>query len=148
MCLDRYYLAYGSNLHRDEMEYRAPYADVVATGLLDGYKLAFKYYLTVEKCEGGHVPVALYKVTEFDKKILDKYESYPQLYHIENVDVTIDGTTYPCFMYVMNDGYPYNLPEIEYYKRCLIGYIYCGFDEKYLDNALEEAFMKEPYEVV
>ena len=38
----RYYLAYGSNLNRKQMEMRCPGAKVVGTALLEGYELLFK----------------------------------------------------------------------------------------------------------
>lgn len=136
--LDRYYLAYGSNLNQNEMQVRCSTSELVTTGKLKDYKLSFKYYLTIEKSQGMEVPVALYKVSQFDKLMLDHYEGYPQLYRIKNVDVTIDGVTYPCFTYIMDDGYAYNFPSLEYFKRCCVGYLDCKFDLSYLYAALHE----------
>ena len=42
MSKKRYYLAYGSNLNRKQMQMRCPGAKVVGTALLEGYELLFK----------------------------------------------------------------------------------------------------------
>jgi hypothetical protein len=138
MYLDKYYLAYGTNMSKSEMAFRCPMARVVATGYLDGYKLVFKHYLTIEKCDNHVVPVVMWEIEDVEKNVLDKYESYPTLYHIQDIDLEIDGVKYPCFTYVMNDGFKKSIPSIEYYKRCVSGYIDFGFDVKYLNSALYE----------
>lgn len=136
--LDRYYLAYGSNLNINEMDFRCPDSKRVTHCILKGYKLCFKRYLTIEKDSSSSVPIAIYKVSNLDKLRLDKYESYPELYHIQNIDVNIDGKNYKCFTYIMNAGYKHMLPTVEYYKRCIIGYVGYRFNTKYLEKALEE----------
>ena len=58
MSKKRYYLAYGSNLNRKQMEMRCPGARVVGTALIKGYGLLFKgsktgFYLTIEPKADG-----------------------------------------------------------------------------------------------
>ena len=36
------YVAYGSNLNREQMRYRCPTAKFVGTGIIEGYELQFK----------------------------------------------------------------------------------------------------------
>ena len=52
MSKKRYYLAYGSNLNKAQMQKRCPGAKPIGKGLLEGYELFFKgsktgYYLTI-----------------------------------------------------------------------------------------------------
>ena len=68
MSKKRYYLAYGSNLNRKQMQMRCPGAKVIGTALLEGYELLFKgsktgFYLTIEPKADGVVPVAVWEVT-------------------------------------------------------------------------------------
>lgn len=147
--LERYYVAYGSNINCLDMRIRCPWAKLHKLSGLDGYELVFKgkngtAYLTVEPKEGGKVPVVLWKVTQYDKDLLDAYEGYPNLYHIVEFDLTFDGKTYPCFMYVMNecDDLYYELPTMYYYQRCKAGYEMLEFDDSYLANALTNTIEK------
>lgn len=60
----RYYIAYGSNLNVRQMRMRCPSARIIGTSTLRDYELIFKgsktgSYLTIEKCEGGTVPVVV-----------------------------------------------------------------------------------------
>ena len=60
----RYYIAYGSNLNVNQMRVRCPHATILGTAELKDWELLFKgsktgSYLTIEKCEGGIVPVAI-----------------------------------------------------------------------------------------
>lgn len=142
--LDRYYLAYGSNLNIKEMSFRCPNSMIIDKGLLSGYKLCFKKYLTIEKDDLSCVPIAIYKVSNSDKIRLDKYESYPDFYHIKDINVVIDGKQYKCFTYIMNDGYKHMLPTFEYFKRCIVGYIEYGFNIRYLEKALEDCIKNIP----
>ena len=68
MSKKRYYLAYGSNLNRKQMEARCPGAKPIGTALLEGYELLFKgsktgFYLTIEPRADGVVPIAVWEVT-------------------------------------------------------------------------------------
>ena len=69
----RYYIAYGSNLNIQQMRFRCPYARIIGTSEIPDYRLLFKgsqsgAYLTIEPCEGGRVPVAVWEVTADDEK--------------------------------------------------------------------------------
>lgn len=142
--LDRYYLAYGSNMNTDEMKLRCPFAKLHKVDELKDYELQFRggngtAYLTVEPKEGSSVYVALWKVTDHDKTMLDYYEGYHKLYHIEKINLKFDDKTYPCFMYVMNGGYGYELPTMNYYHRCMSAYKHLGLDGNSLKHALDQA---------
>lgn len=129
----RLYVAYGSNLNRVEMAVRCPQAQAVGVGELRDYRLVFRaggrgVYLTVEPCEGGVAPMALWAVTPEDELALDEYEVYPELYSKEEIQVEFQelatGRTRraEAFVYVMVPGHVETEPGREYVERCLAGY--------------------------
>ena len=75
----RLYVAYGSNLHKKQMEERCPGAVPYAGGTLEGWELIYrglepeKIYATIQKKEGAATPVALLDITPENEKILDEY---------------------------------------------------------------------------
>ena len=44
----KYYLAYGSNLSRKQMQFRTPDAEIIGTSMLEGWRLLFRQYATSE----------------------------------------------------------------------------------------------------
>ena len=55
----KYYLAYGSNLNKEQMQMRCPGAVPIGTMLLKGFELQFKGPLTIKKKNGGRVPIGI-----------------------------------------------------------------------------------------
>lgn len=45
----RYYIAYGSNLSREQMAFRTPDAKIAGTAILTGWQLLFKVHATIEE---------------------------------------------------------------------------------------------------
>ena len=138
-----FYLAYGSNLNVEQMEYRCPGAVPVGTAVLDGYRLMFKgsltgAYLTIEPEEGCSVPVAVWRVTTADIAALDRYEGYPTFYYKKfNLNVFCsDGHRHKSFVYIMHEDRPLGVPSGFYVKTCLEGYRHFGFDENVLFEAI------------
>ena len=75
------YVAYGSNLNKDQMEHRCPTARFVGTGVIENYELQFKgsrlgAHATIAPREGASVPVAIWKIQKRDENRLDMYEGY------------------------------------------------------------------------
>lgn len=146
--MDKYYIAYGSNLNLRQMSYRCPGATVVGTGFIKGYQLLFKgsktgSYLTIEKKEGKSVPVAVWKVNEAHEKVLDRYEGYPSFYYKQEIEIDIKGikTKKPyhkkAFVYIMHEERKLGLPYREYVEVCLEGYRSFGFSPRYLEEAIK-----------
>ena len=147
----RLYLAYGSNLNKAQMAYRCPDARVLGTAALVGWELLFKgsktgSYLTVERQEGSQVPVAVWEVSEADERALDRYEGYPRFYYRKTLVLPVlhDGTgeirRRRCFIYIMHEDRPEGMPYAEYVRTCRQGYRDFGFDQRYLDAAVERAW--------
>jgi hypothetical protein len=82
----KFYLAYGSNLSLERMERRCPNAVAFGTAVIPGYRLLFKKsktgsYATIEQDANSCVPVLVYKISEYDEAMLDRYEGYPKFYY-------------------------------------------------------------------
>lgn len=80
------YVAYGSNLNKEQMRYRCPTAKFVGTGIIEGYELQFKGALhsacaTIAPKEGAAVPVGIWTIQRADEKRLDLYEGYHEHGH-------------------------------------------------------------------
>jgi len=145
---ERYYIAYGSNLHKGQMGYRCPGATVVGTSEIKGWRLLFKgsgtgCYLTIEPRKESSVPVAIWRVTEEDERSLDHYEGFPRFYEKKDFNLEVeteDGRilNLPCFAYIMTGGRHYGLPQAYYYRTCLSGYRSFGFERSILDRALAD----------
>lgn len=146
----RYYLAYGSNLNLPQMKMRCPTARVVGTAMIDGYELLFKgsktgSYLTIEKAEGGKVPVAVWEVREKDEAALDRYEGYPAFYYKVEMPVTFKGIKTrkerkrTAFVYIMHEDRSLGFPSRHYVETCMAGYNTFGFDDNYLWDAIERS---------
>ena len=142
----RYYIAYGSNLNVRQMRLRCPSATVLGTANLHDWELLFKgsktgSYLTIEPCEKGTVPVAIWEVTEQDEKSLDCYEGYPSFYYKKEIRVQYCGIrtgrrrTVNAFVYIMHEDRPIGVPSVTYMQTCLRGYDDFGFNRLILMDA-------------
>ena len=137
------YVAYGSNLHLEQMAYRCPDAKVFGTGVLKNYSLTFwgntrgNGVATVLPEAGTDVPVALWEISAADEKNLDRYEGFPYLYRKENIDVLMaDGSIVTGMVYLMNHGQP-TYPSDYYYNVIASGYKSFGFDTDFLEAAVD-----------
>lgn len=142
--MNRFYLAYGSNLNLVQMASRCPGAEWIGSGELEGWELLYKgsktgAYLTIEKKKGGKVPIGVFTVTEEDEKRLDRYEGCPAFYYKKEVpiEVPMDGKTIQGtgFIYIMHEDRPLGLPTRWYVDTCMQGYEDFGFDKNYLYEA-------------
>ena len=144
--MKKYYLAYGSNLSREQMAYRCPHAQPVGTARLEDWRLLFRgsgsgNYLTIEPAPGCVVPVAVWAVTKADEAALDRYEGYPVFYRKETLAIAYTGLKtaqerqVEAFVYLMNDGHLAGLPTTRYMDICEVGYRDFGFDPEALLEA-------------
>lgn len=144
----RYYIAYGSNLNVSQMKARCPHAKIVGTASLEGWELLFKgsltgYYLTIERCQGGKVPVAIWEVTPSDEEALDRYEGFPTFYYKKDIQVQCESVTgermaLPAFAYIMHKDRPIGVPSRWYLMTCLEGYRAFDFDKDVLLSAYDK----------
>ena len=146
----RYYIAYGSNLNLHQMRMRCPQSRVIGTAMLKGYELLFKgsqtgSYLTIEKKNGGRVPVAVWETTEEDEAALDRYEGFPTFYYKAEMELDITGIRTGkirhrnCYVYIMHEERQIGMPSAFYINTCLDGYRAFDFDEGFLWDAVENS---------
>lgn len=138
------YVAYGSNLNKEQMKYRCPTAKFYGTGELQGYELQFKgrecsAFATIAPKEGASVPVGLWEIQTRDEKALDMYEGFPSHYFKENVPVQVAGREVNAMVYVMNLRMDFNLPSTSYYATVYQGYKDCGLNIAALEQALQNS---------
>lgn len=122
----RYYLAYGSNLDMERMGKRCPYAVVVGTTEIKGYRLLFKKsktgcYATIEQDANESVPAVVWKLSEYDELLLDRYEGCPRYYYKKQFQLPVwnlNGNRMkkakPCIAYVMHEDRRLGCPDAEY----------------------------------
>ncbi len=134
------YLAYGSNLHIEQMQRRCPTAEVLGTSTLLGYRLVFNGVATIEPDPDRSVPVLLWDIKPADEPPLDRYEGFPHLYRRETVQVELDGRTVDAMVYIMNsDGIA--PPSPYYYDVIRQGYEMNGLDTAVLEQARRESLI-------
>ena len=123
------YIAYGSNLDVEQMQWRCPNARIVKVSKLVDFRLRFRRgFLTIEPAEGCEVPVVIWEIDDSDLRALDRYEGHAY-YKI----VLPEG-----FAYVMYTKYPLGKPTSMYLKTVVNGYDYFGFDLDILQEAYDE----------
>lgn len=136
---NKVYIAYGSNLNREQMADRCPTARVLGRSMMDG-RLLFRgaregAVATVEPCQGGSVPVLVWEITPADEAALDRYEGWPHFYRKETVKVKLGSKTVRAMVYIMNEGRPLGQPSCYYYSVILEGYKDADFDVEILRQA-------------
>lgn len=140
--MSKIYIAYGSNLSEDQMNWRCPRAKIVGTGVLRDWRLMFKgdlpySYATIERWEGYVVPVLLWDLPTADEKRLDRYEGYPKSYIKQDVEVeTSDGKKITGMVYTRPESCQLNPPDTHYYAVLYNGYETWDFDIEILKDAL------------
>lgn len=144
----KYYIAYGSNLNLPQMHLRCPDARLLGTAKLENWRLLFRgsktgSYLTIEQCDGGAVPVAVWEITERDERNLDRYEGFPNFYYKKAMTIDIKGIRTgkirrrKAFAYIMHENRPIGVPDYYYMSTCFEGYRSFGFDIDVLLNAYD-----------
>ncbi len=137
------YIAYGSNMSADQMEYRCPDAQLIGTGYIEGAQLEFYLHATVERSKytTGRVPVAVWEITKADERLLDRYEGYPSYYGKEKWPVTMDdGSQIFGMVYTMN-LIRVAPPTILYYFGIRDAYERLGFNSE-IDTVLVPALRR------
>ena len=112
------YIAYGSNMVKEQMDYRCPDAKLIGTGYIERARLEFYLHATVERSriKGARVPVAVWEISDADEQRLDRYEGFPNYYIKEEWSVAMaDGSEIKGMIYLMNQ-LRISPPTRDYYK--------------------------------
>lgn len=140
------YVAYGSNMNLEQMDYRCPNSKVICNGKLMGWKLVFNVHADVIKGKkSDFVPVVVWDIDDKDWNRLDMYEGFPSYYIKKEVDVILDnGKEEKAIVYVMADNRKGISPPMRSYFDCIVrGCISNRIDVEYLYNALEYSYENE-----
>ena len=125
------YIAYGSNMVQEQMDYRCPHARLIGIGYITGARLEFYLHATVEKTGDtrDRVPVAVWEIDDWDEWNLDIYEGFPNYYIKERWLVHMaDGSEVEGMIYIMKRIRPE--PPMNFY--------YIGIREAYRSLGLAQ----------
>ena len=150
----RYYLAYGSNLWPHRIKSRCPDAVIAGRTVFRGYRLLFKHsksgsYATLEQDANCCVPCGIYKISERDESILDRYEGFPKYYYKKYFRLPLmnaDGQwskKVVCMVYIMRENRLLGKPSKEYYSFLDDGCRFWGFDRDHLEKGLQASIGNE-----
>lgn len=134
--MKRLYIAYGSNLHLEQMEYRCPTAKVFAKGVVKDYTLVFRgsktgAYATIIPKKGDFVPVVIWDIKPQDERNLDIYEGFPRFYYKKDLMVELEnGEKIKAMAYIMFDEAKPGIPTMRYLETCSQGYLSNNLDMK------------------
>lgn len=126
------------------MAFRCQDAEVVGTGLVEGYRLLFKggkdrAYATIEPEEGSRIPILVWKISEADEGRLDRYEGFPRFYYKKDIPVLVNGKKQNAMVYIMDERNSLNRPSCEYYQILASAYLQYGFDDRILQKSMAES---------
>lgn len=138
------YIAYGSNMDEEQMANRCPDAQLLGTAEVEGYRLLFKgsktgAYATIEPEEECRVPVLVWKISEADEKMLDRYEGFPRFYYKKELEIEFEGERTTAMVYIMHEENPLGIPSRRYQEVLSNAYRKFGFDSAVLKRALAES---------
>lgn len=126
--MSKLYMAYGSNLNKDQMRYRCPTARAVGSAMIYGHELVFRGVADIMKSKDPnmYIPVGIWEIQPEDEASLDIYEGYPRLYGKINV----------CgiMTYQMHTD-RIATPSTSYFNSILEGYRDFGLDTNFLYDA-------------
>lgn len=146
----KFYLAYGSNLHLQQMSRRCPDAQLVGYTMLPKTRLIFRgsksgSYLSIEPDAAHEVPCGVFRISDRDERSLDMYEGYPRFYTkviytdlpLYNMEGQKIGNKLKAMAYRLPSTSPAGMPTAYYMDVCMTGYDNFGFDHKYLHEAVK-----------
>ena len=126
----KFYLAYGSNLNKAQMNRRCPGAVSLGTTTVKDYRLDFRRgYLTIEKQKGAETPVGVWMITEANEVALDRYEGFPDFYYKQELTVDLFGKPIKAMAYMMHPIFPREKPSEFYMDTVRRGYEDFGIKE-------------------
>lgn len=138
------YVAYGSNLDLEQMEFRTPSAQPIGTMELPDWQLTFKGVADIVPKQGASVSLGIFKMNSIeDWKALHTYEGTRPLgamYYLTEVE-TEHGT---ALTYTMSVGHSISEPSLGYYSTIEKGYGHFGLDTAPLKEARKRV-SRSPY---
>ena len=149
---EKYYIAYGINMHLSQMVYRCPHAVLVGKSELEAYALRFRghpfnAYATIEPVKGENVPVLIWKLNKADEKALDRYGGYPHFYEKQSMKVVLNGEQICAMAYVMTPNHDLGIPSRDYLQTIIDAYRQAGLSTEALVRAVTYSIERMPRQV-
>ena len=128
----RLYLAYGSNLNKEQMAYRCPTARPVGAAMIYGWELVFRGVADIVKSKDPNMllPVGIWEIEPGDEYELDLYEGYRK-----NGKGLYDKIKVSGIMTYQMTRREIARPATSYFNTILQGYHDFGLDTSYLYDA-------------
>lgn len=136
------YLAYGSNINREQMQRRCPGARFIKKMVLKDARLVFRHVLDVEYNPGSECPVILYEISAANEYDLDHYEGVASGYYGKEYVELENGEQALIYVMLTEGVCP---PSKEYYARVKAGYEYFKMDLAPLRAALLHSWNKKEH---
>ncbi|QGG47643.1 gamma-glutamylcyclotransferase family protein [Heliorestis convoluta] len=138
------YFAYGSNLHKEQMQIRCPDSVPLCRATVYDYILTFRGnrrgvgVADIIPTNKSQVEGALYRVSLRDLRNLDRYEGYPTLYRRYPIEVETEDGIKEAFVYRMNEEFTFAPPYEKYFHTISEGYDHWGINEEDLLTARQK----------
>lgn len=132
----RLYIAYGSNMNKEQMYKRCPDTKVVGKTYLKKWELTIPFYANIEPNKEKNTPVLIWGISNRDEIELDKYEGYPKLYNKRDLIININNRETTAMVYIMTDKYK-NVkmtPREGYVESIIKGYEDAGFEKNEFES--------------
>jgi gamma-glutamylcyclotransferase (GGCT)/AIG2-like uncharacterized protein YtfP len=141
MNMSKLYIAYGSNLHIEQMARRCPTASVYGRGVLKDYRLVYRgsktgSYASIIPEKGVNVPVVVWEIEDLDEQNLDRYEGYPTFYYKDTVEVKTGRGIVKGMVYIISPKALPGRPSQYYIDVVRTGYIENGLDLDIFNKSL------------
>ena len=128
----RLYVAYGSNMDREQMLSRCHNAVEVCSTYIEGWQLTMPFYASIEPQPGRRTPAIVWEIDKNDELALDRYEGHPDLYGKTDIIVAVNGSRISAMAYIMTDEYKNrsDLKAWDGYEEMIVrSYKAAGFQE-------------------
>lgn len=149
------YFAFGSNLSPFQMTVRCPGSQVIQSGTLKGYKLAFSGFsgswdggvATILPDPSSEVQGVLYRLNKKNLKKLDRFEGFPFVYDRIQVEVIGEnGKVYSALVYKKLNS-TLSTPSMQYFHQIWKAYRDFDMDDEFLMEAIENSLDFTPKKV-
>ncbi len=146
---EKYYIAYGINMHLSQMTYRCPRAVLLGKSQLENYALRFRghpfnAFATVEPVENENVPILIWKIQKSDEAFLDRQKGYPHAYEKRDMNVILNGEQISALAYVMTPNHDFGMPSREYLQTIIDAYRQAGLSTDALVRAVTYSIERMP----
>jgi hypothetical protein len=128
----RFYIAYGSNMDKEQMLSRCHNAVYVCATYIEDWELTMPFYANIEPIKGKRTPAIVWKINAEDESRLDFCEGYPGSYDKTDIIIAVNGNRISAMAYVMTDKYKNSDKKARagYEEQIIAAYKAAGFSEK------------------